>query len=653
VKTVGAVSRVDLVSPPLWSALNGPALALPSLAAVLEGDYTVRQRDLNIETVSSLEFLDAVRTGIEEEFAALDRLETIPLDKIARYRDLQKLISRLCLVDGGEDDFEDRFNFLAAALEPYLDMLSDIAALDRLVRDETRNPFLPFLEKAFLPGHLSDPPDVVGLSVACPEQFLAALTIAHTVLEHTPDTPVVMGGSLLCLLDEEMLGRILALPCVDAIIRFEGEKPFPALLEAIGGDRRPETVPNLAWIEDGTVRCTEVVDPLPPDECPDPVFAGLPEHLYARPVRAPVLQARGCYWGRCQFCDIHLYIGGSKGYLQRSPAALAGLMRTLSDRHGFDRFELVTTAMSPAYARRFSQALLDDETSVRWETRIKVEKQFDAPLLELMARAGCDQISIGVESIVPRVIRLMDKGNYDRAGVERLLRDIHDAGIHRTKVWLLPGFPTMTDEEACEHVDFVETNADLISIMHIFPFHVLANTPMEREPDRFGLRLEGGKERSSFGLYSLPFETTEGMSREEGERAVRKCIDAWEASHRKEDEAPPVPADWFGAAYRLEERFRNFRISHPGLLEEILPADCSSTCLLIVPGIKRSYLVDGAVEPILELLSDGSTHPFDAISEAVGRTAEISGLEASMKTIGYLNTLTECRILGFEEVRST
>lgn len=644
--------KVSLVSPPLWGSLHGPALALPALAGALNRKgIEVTQRDLNIETIASRDFLDFVCSREEEAYRTLDALDKIPHNRVDEYRHLQGLMSSFYLVLDNGDSTEDRYTFLSRVFEPLMALSTDFRVLDDTIREDNRNYFRPFMEESLLPGLLIDPPDLVGISLACSGQLLGALTLAHLIRLHAPSVSIVFGGSLLCLLDTPMLQSILELPYVDYIIRYEGERALPALVEAMQSGKPLDNIPNLVWIDDGALRSTEVIDPPHPDECPAPFFSDLSDQGYALPLKVPILQARGCYWGRCTFCDIHLYIGGGKKYMHCNPATLADRMIELSRRHGFDRFEIVTTAMSPAYAGRFSDELLRRGSRISWETRIKVERQFTRPLLVRMAKAGCEQISIGVESITGRVIRLMDKGDYDREDVERLLKDIRLAGVERTKIWLLPDFPTMSPSESQAQLDFLLDNAHLITIVNIFPFHVLPKTSICEEPSRFGIVLEPGSERSMFGLYAIPYETTIGMSRLEGETAASHCMQSWESITLVDESTQNLPTDWFGLDYRLRNTFKMLPLSHGEILEDPPPGPDGggATRILVVPRLRRTYIVPDHVDPILDLLSDGGRHSFDQLASRTAESSYTSGIEGTIKTIEILKTLSECRLLDYDE----
>ncbi len=520
--------RVTLVSPPLWAAIHGPPLALPSLGAYLRQEgFPVRLLDLNIRMINDARLFDLAIEAAQARVEAFNAREDLDDAERAGYEGLLRLLIRWAHGPPAGAGAEGRLDFYLEYFEPLWQEGILIPELDRIARVDPRCVYRRRFEETA--DEWIDPADLaVGISVACAEQLLGAFSLAQTLKRAAPRVPVILGGSVFSLLDPGTLRQVAALPYVDYLVRQEGEIPLARLCRALAGDGDPGSAPNVVFRSGGSFTETPVAEPEPPERLPLPDFQDLLRKGYAEPVQLPVLQNKGCYWGKCTFCDIHLYVSGSRRYRQDDPGRLALRILELRTIHDHREFEIVTTAMSPAYARQFSGALTAAGGGVTWETRIKYEDQFDEELFGVMARAGCRRISIGVESLSERVIRLIDKGDYDRVKIERLLGAAKRAGIAGTKIWLIPNYPTTTREEAEEIGVFLRESRDLLDVVHIFGFHALEHTPIVREPERFGIRLTGVRERSVFGLHAVRYETTQGMSREEGVEMVARLRRAWE-----------------------------------------------------------------------------------------------------------------------------
>ncbi|MDR4473819.1 MAG: hypothetical protein MRJ92_14635 [Nitrospira sp.] len=124
------------------------------------------------------------------------------------------------------------------------------------------------------------------------------------IKESFPEIRVVVGGNVVTRLQEEWAHHERFFTEVfDAAILYEGEHALLWYLEAVNGQRSMEQVPNSAYRDaDGVKQSKEVYTET--SALPLPDFDGLAAGSVFRPERIiPYLATRGCYWGRCTFCD--------------------------------------------------------------------------------------------------------------------------------------------------------------------------------------------------------------------------------------------------------------------------------------------------------------------------------------------------------------
>src|SRR5690606_38234365 len=77
------------------------------------------------------------------------------------------------------------------------------------------------------------------------------------------------------------------------------------LCEALDAGGDLSAVPNLIYRDGETIRVTERKEPAKIGALPQPDFDGLPLDRYLAPELAlPLLTARGCYFGKCAFCNV-------------------------------------------------------------------------------------------------------------------------------------------------------------------------------------------------------------------------------------------------------------------------------------------------------------------------------------------------------------
>ena len=229
---------------------------------------------------------------------------------------------------------------------------------------------------------------------------------------------------------------------------------------------------------------------------PGPYIAPPPMPSFSpTPVFWTRLSERRCYWSRCTFC-----VQNAK-YDNPRPPSRAEIEPTLDRleallRVGYRVFVFSDEAVPPAFLSLLCRGILDRGLSFDWACRCKLEYAHTPELFEQMRAAGCYEVLFGLESISPRIQKLMDKfvPGLDGPRVRDILRSADRAGI-AVHVNLIAGFPGDTPQEAAESVDFtIETLRDLDGATFILnQFDLFPETPIYADPRSFGIASVVGK----------------------------------------------------------------------------------------------------------------------------------------------------------------
>jgi anaerobic magnesium-protoporphyrin IX monomethyl ester cyclase len=100
------------------------------------------------------------------------------------------------------------------------------------------------------------------------------------------------------------------------------------------------------------------------------------------------------------------------------------------------------------------------------------------------------------------------------------LKNAHEAGIwNHTFVFF--GFPTETEREAEETIEFMLSNSDIVDSEGAGTFSFEHNAPIYHDPVRFGVKSIREKPASVLELY-YNYETTHGLDAEGAQRALRR-----------------------------------------------------------------------------------------------------------------------------------
>jgi radical SAM superfamily enzyme YgiQ (UPF0313 family) len=258
-------------------------------------------------------------------------------------------------------------------------------------------------------------------------------------------------------------------------IRGEGEAVFPALLERM--DRRAPVsgTPGLylpGQPPAGRSFVTNLDDlPIPNANLFMPSLAGSAGSW------VPVQSRRGCPMD-CSFCSTSAIEG--RPIRRRSPQAIAEWLEHLAGS-GFRNFQFVDSMFNfpPAYAKELCRKILERGLDINLWCLI-YPKWMDGELADLMARAGCGEVSLGFESGSDGVLGRLNK-RFAAEEVRAVSRMFADAGIERRGFLLLggPGETRESVEESLGFADSLNLNALKVTVgLRIYPETPLAATAL-------------------------------------------------------------------------------------------------------------------------------------------------------------------------------
>ena len=531
--------KAMLLFPPEWVP-TAPYLALPSLTAVLrQHGHEVIQKDVNIEMydhffgddflvwakarmamqLRELETREATGWLTDQEAgqkACLQAKSDLDVFELAEHAQAAKRIVRgeeFYLADKLEwalNTFRETMQYISAAYYPasivFYPLESNLGYRPGVSRevlacldDDQVNVYRDVCRQLVLPSVSKDAPDVVGVSIGTQMQLLAGLTFCKMIKEAFPDIHVTVGGNVITRLQEELPKHDVFFRSVfDSAILYEGEHALLWLLEALSGQRDKASVPNLIYRDEAGIHVNKEIHTEKMTALPLPDFDGFPLDSYFVPVRIlPYLATRGCYWGRCTFCD------HGQGYFDQYrglPAQdVVQQVKALKDKYQAEHFLFADESYPPALFKKVIKLFVEQDVGIKWTTLIRFEESLqDSELWRLAAESGCCTLYYGMESATERVLSLMDK-HVKKSVIENNLREAAKVGIWN-HVMAFYGFPGETREEAEETRQFLLDNRANIQSVEIFYFVAYRHTPMVRNAEKFGITIHKQEE------YDLPLD---------------------------------------------------------------------------------------------------------------------------------------------------
>ncbi|MFC2162286.1 B12-binding domain-containing radical SAM protein [Candidatus Altiarchaeota archaeon] len=303
-------------------------------------------------------------------------------------------------------------------------------------------------------------PDLVGISIITPS-YGQAKELVDRLHRDLPGVAIVTGGIHVTALPEHTL-RDLG---VDYGVLGEGEYTILELVDALEGKRSLGDVKGLAYRRDGQIivnqRRESIGDvdslPLPAWDLIQPGrYPPNPHNFFVKrlPV-APVLTSRGCTF-HCKFCAGNTLWGSSCRL--RSPVKVVDEIELLVRDFGVREIHIIDDNFTSnrEHAMAVCRQLIGRGVDVPWKcpSGLRVDG-FDRELLDLMKRAGCYQIGLGIESGNQEILDHMHKGiRLDK--VKDAVSMAQEAGIEVHGYFII-GFPEETRESIQDTIRFSQS----------------------------------------------------------------------------------------------------------------------------------------------------------------------------------------------------
>jgi hypothetical protein len=296
-------------------------------------------------------------------------------------------------------------------------------------------------------------PEAIGLGVRnlrdngyTREEVLAEYhaALGRTIRAAT-DAPVILGGAAVTLKPRAMLERVGATHAVVG----EGERAFPALLDALARGERPEAIVQAK--------------PAALDDLPRPALTLADPRYAALEGTVPVQTKRGCPF-HCAYCDYPDLEG--RAVRMRAPAEVARDFARLADEGAAHVF-IVDSVFNapPAHARAICDALIAQGNRLPWSCYASPAGLDDA-LVAKMAAAGCVGVEIGTDAGTEAGLRRLRKP-FDLAAVRRVRASFRAHGLADCHSFVL-GAEGETPEEAMEALAFVEALDPDVAVFLVF-----------------------------------------------------------------------------------------------------------------------------------------------------------------------------------------
>lgn len=389
----------------------------------------------------------------------------------------------------------------------YETSLLDAAALDM---DETA-----FLERLAEIG-----PDILGLS-ATTLSITYAAKIAEAAKQFASGLFVIIGGPHISAVPIETMERFSVF---DIAVVGEGEETILELLSALSGEKPLSAVAGIVYRNTSGLQ----MNPRRPflkalDLLPRPAWdmlEGFPQR-FSPPVfktrrlpAASLVTSRGCP-NRCIFCDRSVFGASCHAF---SAGYVVEVMVELYEKFGVREFSFEDDTFITFQARllEICQRLIDLKLDISWSCLGRVN-QVTAENLRMMKRAGCWQISFGIESGSQEVLEKIQK-KVTLQQIRRALQLSRNAGL-LNKGFFIVGHPGETRESLQLTYDFIMASPlDDISVSMLTPF---PGTELHARAAEFGTLDPDWEKMNLLNTVFVPYGLSEGELLQAQKKMIR------------------------------------------------------------------------------------------------------------------------------------
>src|SRR5882724_6537596 len=309
------------------------------------------------------------------------------------------------------------------------------------------------------------------------------LEVVNFVREHSPETRIVVGGPYVAKRSESMaegdLEAVFKYIDADFYVRSrEGEQALVRLLQALKGDQDFAAIPNLAYRQGDRFLLT------PAEREFNTLYDNLIDYSLFPPEDVGsyvnVRITKGCPF-TCAFCSFPLrtekYDVSRLEYIEHELNSI----RDVGTVSGL--FFVDDTANVPLQTfKDMMRMMIRNGYGFRWHCFFRADF-CDAELVELMAKAGCQGVFVGLESANDQMLINMHKTPRKHHYLSSIPL-FKQAGI-KVFASLFFGFPGETYASAQETIEFLaETEPDFYRPLVWYCDPV---TPIWQERDRYGI----------------------------------------------------------------------------------------------------------------------------------------------------------------------
>lgn len=328
-------------------------------------------------------------------------------------------------------------------------------------------------------------PNIVGFSVSYFTQYYSTLLLSRIIKKIDKNIFIVWGGTFAT--KKFIFGKGFNQTYnkfIDAVIINEGEEPMAKLIYNLANKKKLCTVPNLYFKKaDGkfirtkynySININNLLIP--------PQLEGIKgDYISLR-------MSIGCYWKRCTFCNHKKYFKKHR-YQLVDLKKLVELIKQLQFEYKINTFLFNDQSIPPSCLKKFSQLLIKEKINIKWGCHfLCLDAGFNnKKTCYLMKLSGFFYAGLGLESMSPRILKLMNKIHTPRLAL-KILKAFNQVEINDINLQMMYNFPTETVKELVDTLNFLKKYKYLYNNIYLNKYYLNKDSYIYSHPKEFGIK---------------------------------------------------------------------------------------------------------------------------------------------------------------------
>lgn len=307
---------------------------------------------------------------------------------------------------------------------------------------------------------LDENPDIVDFYTMS-NSYYQTIKLSKIIKEKRKEIKVLFGGPQATLSFEETLKNF---PWIDGIGMGEGEKTITPIINALLKNKELTDEKGVAYLKNGLVikNGIELIENL--DELQDYDYSLLEGNIKEK-ISLDV--GRGCPFG-CKYCSTKTF--WKRNFRLKSSERIIREITYIKNNFNVDYFnfehDLFTANRSKVID--FCNKIIKSNLNIKWTCSSRVDT-LDEEMIDIMYKAGCRGMFLGIETGSPRMQKIINK-NLRLNEVKNIANKLKKNGIMVVTSFIY-GFPEETEDDLEKTLnliyDLIKIDIDIIQL-HLF-----------------------------------------------------------------------------------------------------------------------------------------------------------------------------------------